>query len=128
MATPASPGLSPVTTRGARVVAAEKLGPSTRPGQDGFQAARLLVTTVLTALTPLDPREQGPGPLVQVTWRRAQSTTVGAVAWLKSTGLRDLLGPRPGPTGKGTTRRRLGPAPVPLQASLPEDSQEGRAP
>ena len=127
MATLPSPGLSPVTKRGARVAAAGKLGPNTRPEQDGFQAARHLVT-VLTAPTPLDPREQGPGPLVQVTWRRAQSTTVGAVAWPKSQGHRGLLGLLPGPMGKGTTRRRLGPALAPLQGSHPEDFPEGRVP
>ena len=127
MATLPSPGQSPVTKRGARVAAAGKLGPNTRPELDGFQAARHLVT-VLTALTPLDPREQGPGPLVQVTWQRAPSTTVGAVAWPKSQGRRGLLGPLPGPMGKGTTRRRLGPALAPLQGSLPEDFPEGRAP
>ena len=127
MATLPSPGLSPVTKRGARVAAAGKLGLNTRPGQDGFQAARHLVT-VLTAPTPLDPREQGPGPLVQVTCQRAPSTTVGAVAWPKSQGHRGLLGPLPGPMEKGTTRRRLGPALAPLQGSLPEDFPEGRAP
>ena len=127
MATLPSPGQSPVTKRGARVAAAGKLGLNTRPGHDGFQAARHLVT-VLTAPTPLDPREQGPGPLVQVTCRRAPSTTVGAVAWPKSLGHRGLLGPLQGPMGKGTTRRRLGPALAPLQGSLPEDFPEGLAP